>query len=184
MPSSASSGPLTVIANGVGSNENFAFTFYNPVIMSITPAAAPAGGSVTLAGNGFGNGFGSGQASTLQLNGAMVSVSSWSDTSVSFIVPSNAGSGAVTVTVGGVISNSVQFSLIEATSITGISPSSGAVNSSVTITGTGFGPTQSNSVFSFYGAAATNITSWSDTSIVAVVPARRLQRECLGHCGQ
>src|SRR6202035_522647 len=51
-----------------------------------------------------------------------------------------------------------------------ISPSFGPVGTSVTITGTGFGAAQSNSVASFYGTTAT-VTSWSDTRIVAVVPA-------------
>jgi hypothetical protein len=38
------------------------------------------------------------------------------------------------------------------------------------ITGTGFGSSQSNSTVKFYGAAATTITSWSDTSITTTVP--------------
>jgi hypothetical protein len=36
------------------------------------------------------------------------------------------------------------------------------MDSSLTITGTGFGPTESNSTVYFYGALATTITNWSD----------------------
>ena len=53
----------------------------------------------------------------------------------------------------------------------GLSPSSGTVGTAVTITGTGFGTTQaSNSSVTFNGKAAP-VLSWTETSIVAVVPS-------------
>lgn len=54
--------------------------------------------------------------------------------------------------------------------ISNISPMSGAVGTSVTISGSGFGSSQGSSTVTFDGVAATP-TSWSDTSIVASVPA-------------
>jgi RHS repeat-associated protein len=67
----------------------------------------------------------------------------------------------VSVTAGSSLPNPV---------ITGITPTTGAPGTSVTISGSGFGSTQgSNSSVNFNGAAAT-ATSWSDTSIVATVP--------------
>jgi len=54
--------------------------------------------------------------------------------------------------------------------ITSLSPTSGAVGASVTITGTNFGATQSTNTVKFNGTAATSITSWSNASIMAVVP--------------
>src|SRR5437879_3403116 len=54
-------------------------------------------------------------------------------------------------------------------SISNLSPTSGAVGASVTITGTNFGSTQGTSTVKFNGTIAT-ITSWSATSIVASVP--------------
>jgi hypothetical protein len=54
--------------------------------------------------------------------------------------------------------------------ISSLSPTSGAVGSSVTITGTNFGSQQGASTVTFNGTAANSITSWSSTSIVAVVP--------------
>jgi len=168
VPSGASTGPLTVVVNGVGSNQTYVFTFYNPIISSLSPPAGPVGGTITLNGTGFGNYQ---NDSTVKFNGLAASVNSWSDTSVSATVPSNATSGPVTITEGGVTSSGVQFNVIEGTTITGLSPSSAPIGGSVVITGTGLGPTQSNSAMHFYGETALTITNWSDTSITAVVPA-------------
>jgi RHS repeat-associated protein len=166
VPSNASTGAVTVVVNSTGSNKNYVFSFYNPVINSVTPPAAEVGGYITLSGLGFGATQGSSQ---VQFNGVTASITSWSDTSVVVIVPTNATNGPVTLTEGGFTSNGVQFTVIEPVSASGISPATGPIGATVTITGAGFGSTQSNSVASFYGAPAT-ITSWSDTSIVAVVP--------------
>lgn len=54
--------------------------------------------------------------------------------------------------------------------VTSLSPTSGPVGNSVTITGTGFGATQGGSTVTFNGTAGAP-SSWSDTSIVVPVPA-------------
>jgi uncharacterized protein (TIGR03437 family) len=54
--------------------------------------------------------------------------------------------------------------------ITKLSPTSGRVGTAVTITGTNFGSTQGNSTVQFNGTTAKLISSWSATSINAVVP--------------
>jgi YD repeat-containing protein len=54
--------------------------------------------------------------------------------------------------------------------ISSVSPTSGTAGTSVTISGSNFGATRGTGSVSFNGAAA-SITSWSDTSIVAAVPA-------------
>jgi hypothetical protein len=86
-------------------------------------------------------------------------------------VPSGATSGNVVVTVGGVASNGVAFTIKTGPVplISGLSPTSGPAGSSVTITGTGFGLTQGTSSV-MIGSVATAVTSWSDTSVVAIVP--------------
>ena len=55
-------------------------------------------------------------------------------------------------------------------SITSLSTTTGAVGTSVTITGTNFGSTQGSSTVTFNGTVAAS-TSWSATSIVAPVPS-------------
>lgn len=66
----------------------------------------------------------------------------------------------VSVTLGGAVANPV---------ITGVSPIAGRPGVSVTVSGSGFGPTQGTSLLNFNGATAA-ISSWSDTQIVAIVP--------------
>ncbi len=173
VPAGATTGLVNVIVNSIQGISTSSFTVVHPVIIGLAPPAAEVGGLVTVNGSGFGAYQNSSQ---VQINGVVAAVAitggqvGWSDTSVTVGVPSNATSGPVTVTVDGVTSNSVQFTLIPHFSVTAVSPNIGPVGTSVTITGVGFGATQSNSTASFYGATAT-ITSWSDTQIVGVVPA-------------
>jgi RHS repeat-associated protein len=165
VPTTASSGPVTVVVAGVGSNRTVPITVYKPTITSLTPPAASTGGSVTLTGSGFGSTQGN---STVQFNGSTANAS-WSDSSITAVVPSSATSGPVTVTEGGIVSNSVQFTVLEPLAVSGISPTTGPVGTTVTIHGAGFGPTQSSSTVDFYGTPAT-VTGWSDTQITALVP--------------
>ena len=81
------------------------------------------------------------------------------------------GAGNLVVTVGGVASNSYSFTVTgPSPSISSLSPTSGSVGTSVTITGTNFGSTQGTSTVTFRGTAATP-TSWSATSIGVPVPS-------------
>ena len=161
------SGTVTVTVNAIGSVPTLSFTAIKPVIASLGPPAAPIGGTVTVNGSGFGTNMSGNQ---VLFNSTGATITSWSDTSVKAVVPSNATSGSVTVVEDGVSSNSASFSVIEGISVTGIAPAVGPVGTSVTITGTGFGGTQSNSLASFWGGAG-NVVSWSDTQIVATVPS-------------
>jgi RHS repeat-associated protein len=166
VPVGASTGPVSVTVNSIQSLANPTFTVVHPVINSLVPPAAQVGGQVVLNGSGFGaNQVGS----TVSINGVSAPVGSWSDTSIMVTVEAGMSSGPVTVLEDGSVSNALQFTLLEALSVTGVSPPSGMVGSAVTIGGTGFGPAQSDSIVTFDGAAAT-VTNWTDTSITAVVP--------------
>jgi hypothetical protein len=86
-------------------------------------------------------------------------------------VPSGAITGNVVVTVGGMASNGVNFTVTgPPPTITNLNPTSGAAGASVTITGTNFGATQSTSTVTFNGTSATP-TNWSATGITVPVPA-------------
>jgi len=74
-----------------------------------------------------------------------------------------------TGTTIGVTGSGVTFTVSAQPAITGISPSSGTIGSSVTVTGSGFGATQTSSTINFNGVNAT-VTSWSNSQIVATVP--------------
>ena len=159
-------------------NQSSPSTFYSiesqtttgsaPAIQSLSPGAAAIGAQVTIQGSGFQSTQGT---STVTFNGAPASPSSWTDATIAVPVPAGATSGNVVVTVSGVASNGVSFTVLPTPSITSLNPSSGAIGTPVTITGTGFGSTQGTSTVFFNGTAAASITSWSATSIVLPVPA-------------
>jgi len=164
VPALATSGSLVVTTSlGIASNST-SFTIPAPNISNISPGAARAGTSVTISGTNFGSVTG-----TVTFNGVAGSPTSWSNTQIVVPVPATATTGAVIVTQGGA-SNSVNFPVIPPPSISSLSPTSGTVNTAVTIAGSGFGIPQGTSVVKFNGTVATP-TSWSDSSIVVPVPA-------------
>jgi IPT/TIG domain len=172
VPANASSGPVSVVVNSIESNTDVGFTFYHPVIASVSPSTAQPGARVIVTGSGFGQyqlvGF------ALLFNGVAASIDSpgygleyWSDTQIIAFVPWTT-SGPVTVTLQGISSNAVQFN-VETLTVASLSPNFGPAGSPITITGTGFGPLQTSSTVDFYGTSAA-VQSWSDTQIVAIVP--------------
>src|SRR6266478_4684977 len=174
VPANASAGPVSVFVNSIQSNTDVGFTFYHPVITSVSPSTGQIGATVVVTGSGFGQyklaGFDllfNGVAAQIQGTGAFGYIA-WSDTSITAWVP-NTTSGPVTVTQNGIMSNGVQFN-VEPLTVTGISPSFGSAGSSVTISGTGFGSSQASGTVDFFGTSAA-VQSWSDTQIVAIVPS-------------
>jgi YD repeat-containing protein len=137
-----------------------------PVISSLSPASAAFGTPVVISGAYFGPSQGS---STVSFNGFAASPSSWGDTSITVPVPPGSTSGPVVVSVDGRTSNSATFSVIPAPYISGIAPTAGPANTTVTVTGLLFGSTQGTGSISFNGVGAT-LVSWSDTEIVARAP--------------
>ena len=92
----------------------------SPSITSLNPASGAVGTSVTITGANFGATQGS---STVKFNGTAGTPSSWSATSIVVPVPAGASTGNVVVTVGGVASNGVNFTVTTSGSITiAISP--------------------------------------------------------------
>src|SRR5690242_4075234 len=138
-------------------------------ITSVSPGSGPVGTSVTITGTGFGSTQGS---NTVKFYGVVASISSWSNTSIIALVPSGTPlytSIGVKVWVNGVGSNEGSFTVTPG--ITSLSPTSGAVGASVTITGTNFGSTQGTSTVKFNGTSAGTASSWSATSITVAVPS-------------
>jgi RHS repeat-associated protein len=163
-------GPVVVTVNSVPGNAGVVFIVPNPVITSLSPPSAGVGGTVTLNGTDFGPGPGGQGGAQVSINGVVASAVNWLDTSVQVTVPTNATSGPVTLTRYGVASNASQFTLTGQPAVTAVSPTAGPIGSVVTITGSGFGSTQSNSVVDFNGVVA-SASGWTDTQILAVVPS-------------
>jgi glycosidase len=116
---------LTVTAGSGGNNPatNFTLPAHTVAVWQTvgTPAAPEAGSigptvgqpgmKVTLAGKGFGNATGS-----VLFGTTAATISSWSDTSVTFVVP-NVGNGVNSVQLknsGGVLANTIQFTVLTA----------------------------------------------------------------------
>jgi hypothetical protein len=170
VPTLATTGNVVVNVNGVASN-GVNFTVKPtapppPTISSLTPASAAVGAGVTIAGTNFGSSQGT---STVTFNGLAATTTSWNATSIVAFVPSGATTGNVVVTVAGVTSNAVAFTVLPIPTIASLSPTAGPAGTAVTITGTNFGATQGTSTVAFNGTLATP-TSWGSTSIVVSVP--------------
>lgn len=164
VPASATSGDVVVTVFGVASNPATYTVVPALLITSLYPNAAAVGATVTIAGTNFGATQGS---SSVTFNGVPAAVSSWSDTSISAVAPAGATTGDVVVTVGGVNTPGVAFTVTPSPVITSVTPNSAAVNSLITIAGSNFGSNQSNGAVTFNGTPAI-ITNWSETSISAV----------------
>ncbi len=106
----------------------------SPSIASLSPNSGAVGTSVTITGSNFGSAQGS---STLTFNGTSATPANWSDTSIVVPVPAGASTGNVVLTVGGVASNGLNFTvqgttngiiLVQHTSIDIASAASGSLS--------------------------------------------------------
>jgi hypothetical protein len=80
-----------------------------PSITSLSPTAGRAGTPVIITGTNFGL---TQDTSTVQFNGkTATTISSWSSSLIKAVVPAGATTGKVVVTVGGVASNGVSFTV-------------------------------------------------------------------------
>ncbi len=137
-----------------------------PIISSFTPGSALPGVSVTISGNNF-----SAIAVNNQVafNGVPATVASATATQLVVTVPPTATTGKITITVDGQTATSLTDFTVLQTNLTGFSPASGTVGTSVTITGTNFNTTLSENIVKFNGITAT-VTSATATELVVTVP--------------
>jgi len=166
VPTGATTGNVVVTVNGVPSNGVSFTVLPTPGISSLTPSSGPVGAVVTIAGTNFGASQGT---STVVFDKTTATATAWSNTSIQVPVPTGAATGNVVVTVSGVASNGVSFTVLPTPSITSLTPTSAAVGVSVTIKGTNFGTSQGASTVTFDGTTATP-TTWANTSIKVPVP--------------
>lgn len=97
IPQGVTDGPITLTAPGqtVVSDEDF-IVIPPPTITLIEPLEGPVGTEVTITGSEFANG-----SILVEFNGVAAQVTSSSDSSLTVIVPEEATSGKVTVTING-----------------------------------------------------------------------------------
>jgi len=163
VPAGTTSGNITVnTAAGISNGVYYEATF----IDSATPVIRSTGNQIVINGRGFGPAPGT---SLIKFNGTTASnIVSWSDAKIVVAVPAGATSGSLYAIVNGINTNTiVDFKLI---SINSLSSTAGTIGSPITIFGTGFGNSQSTSEVKF-GSLAAIIDFWSDSQIIARVPA-------------
>jgi PKD repeat protein len=85
-----------------------------PSITSLSPTSGAVGTSVTITGTNFGSTQG---ASSVRFNGTVGTPGTWSAGSLVVPVPTGATTGAVVVTVAGVVSNGVTFTVSTSTAL-------------------------------------------------------------------
>jgi hypothetical protein len=163
IPVGATTGYVRVeTAGGRASSRPLVFSVI-PGVNAFMPSQGPVGTVVTIKGTSFTG------ATTVTFNGtSATSFTVNSATKITATVPAGATTGKIAVTTSsGTGSSTSDFTVpLEPPVITGFSPPSGPVGTSVTLTGTGF--TQTTSV-KFNGVAAGYIVN-SDIEIVTTVP--------------
>jgi YD repeat-containing protein len=156
---------VVVNTDGLASASQTFTVTASPVISSLSVTTGGEGTPVTITGSNFGS------TGTVTFNGTVATVQSgnWTSTQITTSVPVGASSGAVVVNASGIGSNGINFT-VPPSITSSLNPSSGPVNTPVTISGYGFGSPQGTSTVTFNGTTA-KITSWSDNNITALVPS-------------
>jgi hypothetical protein len=167
VPAGSASGYCGVVRDGHVSNG--VYLFVAPRITSTSATWSSPLSQVTVTGQGFG--ATDGQNFRLLYNGTRVTADAWSDTSVTFTVPSGAVAGYIGFTdaLGAATSNGVWLDIIQRANITSVSATDTSVSATLTVTGTGFGAAGSGQVL--LAGQPMTVVSWSDTQIVVVTPA-------------
>lgn len=139
-----------------------------PVVESLSTYAAPAGTIVSIYGRDFGA---QKKNNWVTFGDTKVKFRSWTDTVVTFEVPTNAQPGYVGIAIeDDLYSNGLYFVPYALPVITAVSAQSARAGEYITITGTGFESAQGDGWVSFEGVPGT-VVSWSSTSITVAVPA-------------
>lgn len=169
-PAAAAAGAATTTA--VAAATDAAGTAGTAVVSKMTASSLSRyygrpGTKVTLFGTGFGR---PGASKWITAGGVKATWSAWSDTAITFVVPSAMRApGYVGVVSGKTVSNGLYYTPYTPGIVTSISPREGAPGSVVTMKGTGFGASQGGGWVTFAGHSA-QIVTWSDTSIQVIVP--------------
>src|SRR5208283_3500226 len=109
VPVGATTGNIVVTVGGVASNGvSFRVTILTPSITSLNQTSGSVGTAVMITGTNFGAAQGT---STVAFNGTAGTPTNWSGTSITVAVPVGATTGNIVVTVGGVASNGVNFTV-------------------------------------------------------------------------
>lgn len=171
---------LVVVGGFFGTN---AFNYYRfPVISGIEPSVAYPGELISIQGEHFGASRDSAEVRIAGSRPLSGSYQSWSDTLIIVKVPSEVGSGMVTVETRKGLSNGVLFTnrdhiplIISGPQKPGypylesIEPQSGAVGAMLTVSGLNFGHDRGSAAVYFTAAGVSDDTSMGDESLAGMI---------------
>ena len=114
VPAGATTGNVVVTVGGAAS-AGVAFTVMpTPTVTSLTPPSGRVGTTMTIAGTNFSAAEGT---SAVTVNGTTATPTTWSATSIVIPVPAGATTGNVVVTVGGVASQGLAYTVTTAATL-------------------------------------------------------------------
>ncbi|HXS99087.1 MAG TPA: IPT/TIG domain-containing protein [Elusimicrobiota bacterium] len=147
------------------------FTVTSLAISPPSPAAGPIGASFTLTGSGFG--AYAGANTQVLIGGATAALSVWNDNTISGTVPTlSSGSQPLLIerfSGGGLEASNTVFFQVVVPAIASISPSSGPIGISFTLTGSGFGPYAGSNTQVLVAGATVPLSVWNDTTITGTI---------------
>jgi len=161
---------VTVTTTTGSATTSFSVNASAPVLSALSPTSGPVTRLVTITGNGFSS---TAALNQIRFNGILATTLSATATMLTTQVPSGATTGPVTVTVGGLASNGVTFTVANAgppPTLTSVSPNVGSVQGGqqTTLTGTGF---IAGTTVKIGNKPAAVLTLVSATSLLVQVPA-------------
>ena len=116
-----------------------------PAITSINPVEGEIGAEVTIKGVNF---SGNASENTVTFSSVPATIKSASSTQIVAVIPANAVTGPVQVIVNGKTASGPTFTVLTPVPLTiaSVSPTSAAVGTDVTLTGTGFSTTVADNI--------------------------------------
>lgn len=149
-----------------------------PTVDSISLTSGSVGTAFIIKGTNFGT---STSDITVSFNGTLAKVNAVTNNSLVTSVPVDATTGSISITKGEITISGPTFTVISAPTlpegpedptIVSYDPTSGAVGTTVTITGTNFSTERNGNFVVFNGSSGTVINSATATSIVTTVPVK------------
>jgi hypothetical protein len=140
-----------------------------PTVTKLSATSGKPGTTITITGTNFGKTRGTG---TVVIAGASVpttAVTSWSNTSVRFKVPTTATAGYLGVVASDTVSNGIWFVPAAAPKISSVTPTVTAYETTITIRGSNFGAARGAGWITCGGLPMT-VIKWANTSITAKIP--------------
>lgn len=169
VPSGATSGRISVKVGVQTVNTSTDFTVViPPTISSFDPTSGTVGTTITV----IGSNFDVLQTNNLvKVNGLAATVTSSSNTSLTFLVPDNATNGKISITVNGYAATSVGEFIVQSAkpAIFDFNPKVGPIGTQVTITGNSFNGIAANNIVRF-GAVRANVVAANNNSLMVQVP--------------